>query len=245
MKKKSLPQVGPSLEEESPLHLKRTFWIDLVFILLIAFWFIFPAPRGQIINPLTQLLFADTSRHCQTHEIMIHNSNMMTFLQANLARESSEIGVAENTKSQTRLFYVAILAAMIVVLSTIKENSHPAMIGIPIILIVSMYLLEIHQDDLNRRGVDYYRAEIHATETLVDLKPTDMNWYRKDGYALQNASDSVHNTNTRIARKIQAALRPSVDQIIFYFIPMCLVCQPLLLFYPYSKRRKRDSSDEE
>lgn len=242
MKKKSLPQKESAQQTESPPHLMRCLLFNLLFILLIAYWLKFPEPRGALFSPQTQLLFADTSRHCQAHEITIHNSNLMAFLQENLARQSNEISTRENTRSQTRLFYVTILAALIAVLTLKGINSHPAIVGIPILLIIPMYLLEIHQDDLNRRGIDWYHAGINATEILVDLQPTDIRWYQERAYILQHVVDSVQEKC--MTRKIQAAYHPTLDQIIFYFLPLFLVCQPILLRYPYSKKAKLGSSDE-
>ncbi|TSA16821.1 hypothetical protein D4R75_13065 [bacterium] len=239
--KKELAKNEPP-QKGSPWYKKMIFWFNLVFVLFMAYWILFPDPRGALFSPRTQMLFPVTTKQYQAHGVSIHNSYLMTFLEANLARQSSEISSRENTKAQTRLFYAAILAAVIAFFSLRGGNSHPVIVVVPMVLIVSMYVLEIHQDDLNRRSFDYYHAETNAIETLVDLNPTDTTWYRKEGDTIQHVVDSVHNT--RVARKIQAAFHPSLDQIIFYFIPLFLVTNQYY-YVILVQRRKPGSRIEE
>jgi hypothetical protein len=193
-------------------------------------------PQQSVLSSHTQLLFPDTTKQYPLHQVAIHNSNLTTFLQENLARQSSEISSRENTKTQTRLFYVTILAALIAVFAVNGGNANLALVGVLMFLIVSMYGLEINQDDLNRRGIDCYQMETYAVEELVDLNPNDVTWYVKDGRLAQAQEDSVHKTS--VTRKLQKAFHPSFDQWILYVFPFFVMCQLILWHYSPLTRDK-------
>jgi hypothetical protein len=212
-------------------YLEPFSWFSAVFLLLyVLLSSQVPVPQLPLINLNTQSLFPDSTKQFPPQEVSIHNSNLMTFLQEGLARQSSEISSRENTKTQTRLFYVTILAALVAVFAAKGANSNLAIVAVPMVLTILMYGLEINQDDLNRRGIDYYHIGIRATEKLVDLNPNDATWYFTDGRLVQAKEDSVSKTSAM--RKLQKAFHPSFDQWILYVFPFWLMC--LLILWRYS-----------
>jgi hypothetical protein len=208
--------IGPTMKSIPPVG--WCLWlITVFFVACLLFGLARPSPRHVLIPYYTQLLFPDTVRHFQAEKIQSHNANLMNFLQANLARASNDLAVMANTKSQTRMFYVLIAAALISVLSLKQVKWNVVTVIGPVFLIVAMYGLEIHQDDLNTRSTNGYYVEVHALAQLVDLHPNDPIWYVEDG-RLVTAMDSSLNKTSRI-RKCLTACNPTLDQCILYVLP--------------------------
>ena len=207
----------------------------------IAFWVILPPRPQTLVQHSTTLLVADTVRHFRPDQIPTHNSNLINFLQANCARASSEIGVMENTKSQTRLFYVAIAAALITVLSGKNVTWNMLSVVGPMFLITLMYALEIHKDDANKRSFDCYTVEVRATEIVVNLHPNETTWYIKDGYLLVQRDSVLHKYSC--SRKAMAFFHPTADQFTLFVVPFFIVfliacLQTRTIWYKFTELKK-------
>ena len=203
-------------------------------LLLIVLTNVVPTSKLPLLDFHTRMLFPDTTKTFTSQEVAIHNSNLLTLLQGDLARQSNEVGTRENTRTQNRLFYVTILAALVVVIAGAGRSI--AIIAVPMVLTICMYGLEINQDDLNRRGIDFYNIGITASEDLVHFSANDTTWYAKDGRLVQAKEDSVHKTS--LTRKLKKAFHPAADQWILYVFPFWLMWQSILWRYSPLTRDK-------
>jgi len=143
---------------------------------------------------------------------------LVNVLQERMSLDGISISSVEETKMQLRLFYAAILAGVASILFT-KGKKESKTVGIVLLfLIVPMYLLEVHRNDLYQRQVTVYATKGIAVDFLVNLPPQDTTWY-----VLTNDNvNAAYNLagETRFRRKILTSLQPDPEQILFYLLPM-------------------------
>ena len=73
---------------------------------------------------------------------------------------------------QFRLFYTAILVGLSSLL--FRKNTKENVIRVVLLLlIINMYLLEVHFDDYYKRQYDVSMIKVRSIDSLVILKPSD------------------------------------------------------------------------
>lgn len=230
-------QVSPS----KFVALSVSYWPFIIaFILLVVLFFLPSLNKPDVIDHRTPMLYADSSKSFSIKEVARHNDILREKQQADLTTDVTVLTTQENTRTQTRMFFVTILAAIVTYLISDKGRSlaakpvktWPAQ-SLLMFLIVSVYGLEVHHDYLNQRSLDTYHIRSKSVEALLDLEPNNTVWYvaRYDSLAKQ---DSLANAN-RWKEKTYRAFHPSLDHKIFYISPLILV----LAFFVYGRFCKK------
>ena len=110
------------------------------------------------------------------------------------------------------------------------------------LLIVLMYLLEVHFDDLYMRKDDVQKITGMSVGSIVSLKPSDSTWYdlnrwdTLDKMSIAAKWDSVSKMNVTIPRKLKSALVLNLEQVLFYLIPWFV----LFVFPPHCLNKKKE-----
>lgn len=150
-----------------------------------------------------------------------HNSVLISTLANYVAIDANEIFERNRIILQVRLFYAAILAGLV---SYLYSNPKPLIALFILLLIIIMYLQEVHLEDLLRRSTICYFIKCKAVEQLINVKPR---WYKLKYESLHKQQEKASRHRWR--RKFSYACNPSIEQIIFYCIPWL----GINLFYIY------------
>jgi hypothetical protein len=192
----------------------------------------------QILSKNLSDIKVDTTISVLNIHAAAHNKILIDVLQERLAIEYSNLNSNLSIKMQFRLFYTAILAG----LSSLffhKDIMWKSFIRITLLfLIIMMYLLEVHFDDLYRRQKDFSIIMYNSADSLISLKPNDSTWYdfkKWDTSDVKANWDSV-STNGSIYRKLKEALSPDVEQMVYYLIPWSV----LFIVPPYYLNKKKE-----
>jgi hypothetical protein len=210
-------------------------YIPLIIILILALnsFIHFGNPPDPIDKKSTKVLFADTlGVRPNADEIKTHNSMLISLLHENMALDVTAFEGRENIKTQNRLFYAAILAALASFLF-LKDSPNPMIRRFLLLFIVLMYLLEVHREDLDNRyfvGFDIKGLEV---EKLINAKTTT-SWYYVTGDSLNAKMAESNKLTNRFPRKLRRAINPDSEQIAFYLIPWAAIYS--LALYNRKKR---------
>jgi hypothetical protein len=194
--------------------------IDLILILFLLLLFL--VGRLQFNDPIDthiQVVVLDSTMHGSASTISTHNSALLEVLKEYFASGGHLMASREAVQMQARMFYSAILAVLLSLL--IREGSlkKKVIVSLVSILICSMYLLDVHLEDLLIRDRCAEAVLSNGMETL--LKPTSIDnvWYNLDSKEFAQAVGKTSELPSRWWRKLHLALRPSLPQIIYYLIP--------------------------
>ncbi len=144
----------------------------------------------------------------------VHNSTLISILLKYLAIDANQLSQQKNSIIQIRLFYAAILTGLV---SYLFSSNNPLIALFILFLILIMYLLEVHFNDLiNRSEIGYFIMR-KAVERLINLKPKNNKWYILNFKSLLKQQENASNHRWR--RKFFSACNPNIEQIIFYCIP--------------------------
>ena len=120
---------------------------------------------------------------------------------------------------QIRLFYVAILAGLSTLLFHNNLMSRKKIRIVLLTLIILIYFLEVHKNDLYKRQLAVYHIKDAAIHSLAHLDPTDSTWYSIEYDSVRAKWNNACDKNNARIRKLIASTRPNPEQIIFYVIP--------------------------
>jgi hypothetical protein len=215
--------------------------VSLILIFLI-YNFIFPFSCLQRSNQILGQNLFDIKKNDTISALNIdaaaHNKVLIDVLQQRLAIDYSSLTSSLSIKMQFRLFYTAILAGLSSLLFSTSISNKTKNIVIRRVLlsmIIIMYLLEVHFDDLYTRKDDVSKVKYMSVDSLVNLKPNDSTWYdlnnkweTSDSESVAAKWDSVSKGNVPRIRKLKAALSLNVEQIVYYWFPWFF-----LFYYPY------------
>jgi hypothetical protein len=153
-------------------------------------------------------------------DIKAHNIEIISTLREREASESSKWASRQNSIDQLHAIYFGFLA---VILSIILKGKTKKKLPYLLLffLIPVMWWLNIHQQDLNNRSDYMSRNTGHNIEQFVNLHPTNATWYTLDYKAVKDSLDTCKNH--AFIRKLTKFYKPSMEQIIFYIVPLCLV----------------------
>jgi len=213
--------------------LRRYVPFFIISILILNSFIHLGNPADPIDKKSTKLLFPDTlGVHPSADEIRAHNLTLISLLHENMALDVTSLEGRENIKTQNRLFYAAILAALASLLF-MKDSPNPTIRTFLLFFILVMYLLEVHREDLDNRysaGFDIKGLEV---EKLINAKSTTP-WYFVTGDSVNAKMAESNKLLSRVPRKLQRAANPDLEQVAFYFIPWIAIYS--LKFYNYKKR---------
>ena len=176
------------------------------------------------------LLKVNTS-NLSVSEINLHNETLLSFLKELIANDTNSIVEQEDIKMQIRLFYVAIISVLITFLLKEMNLLRPQVKFVLLLVILSMYSLEIHNHDMHKRSLAAKFVKIKTYQLLSNKYPSKTEYDLNLGYldsVLQNA------TKGSLIRKIKTAFILDTERIIFYIIPLVG-----LFYYDYSQYKFR------
>ena len=204
-------------------------WIGFVILLIaIVIFFLYGHFSSEPIEKNITILFADSTLIVSQTELSTHNINLISTLQGREAIDINSIVSQVSVIIQNRVIYMALIGIILTLLLRNNRKTNNSFIYIfLLILIISFYGLDIHQEDLLTRSEDSKEITSNALDYMVNLKPTDTSWYYID-YAQRNSMLFEKNSEfcTRIPRKINAVFQKpngNLIQIIYYIFPWGLI----------------------
>jgi hypothetical protein len=166
----------------------KTTWIwimkkvfDFIVILVILFMIVYAFVQTEVkLLPEfenTSVLKRIDSLSVFTNNPIAHNSILVKVLQEQQAIVGNDLLANRTVEMQIRLFYVAILAGLSSLLFHKDNESKHTIRRVLLSLIILMYLLEVHLNDLNKRQYAVSYIKDVAIDSLVHLSPTDATWF--------------------------------------------------------------------
>ena len=159
------------------------------------------------------------------------NSALISILQESISKDLSMSESRTNINIQFRLFYVAILAALVTLVYSSNVSSIPIRLYL-LMFIFCMYGLEVHHEDLNWRLDNLRNIKHHDIEFLINLNPGNTTWYNvcpSDSVWNELKVTSLNNDlSSRLktwSRKLRRFCQPDFDQVVIYILPW------IFLFY--------------
>jgi hypothetical protein len=199
------------------------FWCDFVVFLLLLFGTIVRlqgSPHGTLDRSI-RLLKSNDSVRVLANSVNAHNSTLIGVLEGRLASAGTLDASRADTRMQARVFYAAILAGLMLFVFR-EDHRMKRRVGLFLLVLTSvMYALDVHLDDLNKRQLDAASVLGSASKTLFDKTPSDTTWFELEFGPLEREMEKA--SETAFLRKSQAATRPNLEQIIYYFFPWFVV----------------------
>lgn len=129
------------------------------------------------------------------------------------------------SRSDSRMLALNILAAILAGLSSAIILSHSQMVRrwiswLTVFVIVAMYGLDVHTLDLKFRFDKKTQKLENTLDSLLSLDHTHTYWINLSSTSIEhNSSDYAR----RWKRKIELSLRPNLEQVTYYFIPLFIL----------------------
>ena len=152
-----------------------------------------------------------------------HNENLLHNIADQKAVSMTILGAIDNARIQSRLFYSVIIAAILTIMFTVTREHRSSVAVIALLVIGSMYLLEISLSDQFIRQIAKGGVITSAEEKFLNMPPKDSTWYTLDNVSLDSAATSASQRQDRRVRKLQLALQPNLEQLIYYALPFVLI----------------------
>ncbi len=226
---------------------KRILLIIFPFIVWGIFFIFFNYDFEKKFPRPDSLLYINTIDSTSSIIVLNHNQFLSNTLLQHLSLASQDKLAQDDSRIQTRLFYAAILTALIsFILSDKNKNNRnkKGKIILTISVIILMYLLDVHLLDLGWRK---HQASITISKTKDSLQntPNTTNWYKIDFNKLYDFNKKQECDH--IGRKLCRLIKPEFAQMIFYIIPLCIlwiyfVCElikPHIMYRPKQRLLRR------
>jgi hypothetical protein len=184
-------------------------------------------PKDPCTDSIT-ILSKNNSLNYSLKDVKEHNLTLISTLQERETSERDSWEYRQNNLNQVHAIYFGIL---VVILSLILKGETRGKIRLyllPLVLIIMMYGVTVHHQDLNCRSNIQYVKTRQAVEKLAYSIPNDSTWYTLNYTELHDSISSLHLK--RFRRKFQIAYHPQMEQIVFYIVPFILIAAYLLFF---------------
>jgi hypothetical protein len=186
-----LKNIKSFLRNQSKIRI--LFWVGSLIIVSVLginyFFHIIEEPKTDNIYGIPNSQIAKTIIKMDTlytkSSVIQSNSEIISFLEELITIDSNELTTQESIKMQLRLFYVAVFTVLISFLFRDRTKKY-----IPVILIIviaSMYGLEIHQLDMFKRSIAAYHIRAEAIENFININPNINTRYTLDFSFLQRS----------------------------------------------------------
>ena len=149
------------------------------------------------------------------------NSALISILQESISKDISSSDNRVNIINQFRLFYVAILSALVTLIYGANKASNQIRIYL-LFFIVCIYGLEVHHNDLNYRLDNFRKVKHRDIEFLINMNPNNTTWYNViPSDTLWNGNKDVESSArlTNEFRKLVKICQPDLDQVVIYIFP--------------------------
>ncbi len=183
------------------------------------------------INPNTDILIAKDSSKNYNDQFFQHNSELISLLQERETTGDNLTSSSEEGRRQTKTIYIAVFAILIpTLLNKDRINKIPILIGLSIYIMI-MYGLDVHQEDMFKRGQLTQGITHHALESLIDTTAKGNIRYLLNYKAASAQWDSAGKSmSDRFYRKLWYAGDMNPEHVVYYIIPWVL-----LFFYSVCK----------
>ena len=221
----------------------RALWNQCWLAMFIALFFwlfrFVPVPSSMDLNvgvPADSLLLKKHTIQCNLSQAHEHNLQNASGLYSSLTLSTNLRATDRGNRMQARVFYSAILAALVVALLSEEKRGktdglQPRTTAVVLsVVTLVMYGLDVHMLELDNRSDLSDRKESYAAGLLLNLPPTDSTWYTFNDSGMRGYFD--HADSTHVWRKLKSASRPNIEQYIFYVVPLLLIA----LWWRHPKR---------
>jgi hypothetical protein len=218
---------------------------SIILLILLSFCaFLIPRPLNPPFNiNCTSILIPKDSIKFTTEEIKNHNLVLINVLEDRLNLLKSLVSSFDNIRWQTRAVYFGIFAIIVMTLSLKKQSKKKFLCRILLFIIVLMYLLDVHLEDLyNRQNIgpqvigrtveelvnfNYKKPSAQnltyfTKEQKGNFKLNDNTWYDYNPDALNDSINRMSEGNIRIIRKIKLACKWDLVRFTYFIVP-CLI----------------------
>lgn len=187
----------------------------LLVVLILVFLWAHSVDLEKVIDPDTKLFAANGMEESDLAAVQRHNESLMRILVEGHAITGNRIASGEQVIMQSRFAYVTVLAAFVGFFLT-KSNRRVVLSGLVIALAATMYVLDLHMADIQRRKIDAGTAERNEIARLADLRPTNQSWHTLLHNEMAIQLKNAHDTSRK--RKMAAFFRPGLEQIILFMV---------------------------
>ncbi len=191
-----------------------------IIILIIIFVVGLLFPRNEDYEMPAISLLEVVSDTVSFEEVLTRNQFLVNTISQHQSLLSNFEVAEKDSRTQARLFYVTILAALfsLFIGKKIKSGS------IIIVVIVTMYLYDIHSLDLQRRQHLSSVIVNCAKDSLVNMPHLSTIYYNINYKELHEHNAEINSDIiSRIIRKSRRAIFPELEQSIFYIFPIILL----------------------
>ena len=212
----------------------QSFSIGIIVIILLAIIFSFCHLFDQVkLKPYDSFLVKINSDSLIfTPEIrMSRNQFLIEQTTQRMAIIEEARSNREDIRIQTRNIYSAILIALLTLIFSKKydDKNIISFYYIAICFAFIMFYFDVHSVDMIDRITAPNSQHANAFQQLIRIPPTDSTWYSLD----YSGIDSVNKVNDEFPeaqkRKLFNSLFPTIEQIIFYLIPIILIAGRLFM----------------
>ena len=186
----------------------------------VYYWFIKDISVDSILGEPDSIIIKktlipiDTSKFTKS-EVNMHTESALSFLKELITDNHNDLISREETKMQIRIGYVIILSALITFLLTTNNLSNRRVRNVLMIVILSIYALEIHNYDLYKRSQASLDIKLKASQKLLDSSDVS---YKLDIVSLTH--QIKYSTRGSLFRKIKTAFIFDTERFIFYIVPL-------------------------
>jgi hypothetical protein len=190
--------------------------LDIPLVILIIVFYLGLSPNKSKID--APIIVADSVKLSSAMAIS-HNSALISIITEREATDRQLLTASFDGLRQTRSIYIVILAA----LSSLAfgGNSKNTVMVIILVVILSMYFLDVHAEDLLTRQKEGMRISTNALIKMTNLCLSDTTRYLLT-YEKMDAQFEDAKSGS-LLRKLYIAFHPDLERIIFYILPLLLV----------------------
>jgi hypothetical protein len=171
---------------------------------------------GSLLVRVDSLKLTMVEASARNHEILSTlNTRTTQSVQAQLSRE--------DVRFQVRIFYAAILAALLSTAFLVTSQTYLArwLLGLAALTtVVLMYLIDIHILDVKTRVAPADARVAMTIQQLLALKPNDSSYYQINFAVLDSLLVDANQPQVRLDRKRTSSFSPNLEQIVFYVFPL-------------------------
>jgi len=195
-------------------------WTAIPFLIFIII-FGWGCPPAELINNRNNLIIDSTTQsNPQANKVRLKSlTDILLQAQANHVQQSA---ARDSDRAQSRLFFAAILGALIVA-SHNPSNSDLRRISAILILVFGflIYFNDVRAVEAGMRQAHEAAFIDNSVITLANVPAANCPLYTLD--TLRVSSFRREQKSERYTTLFRLAIRPEIDQSLFYLIPMLII----------------------
>ncbi len=202
---------------------RRVVWQDFAaFGLTLAFVVVARSlPVEQTVCFDVVLVNTNDSVIATPEMVRMHNQSLVDVLERQISTITAAAATREQSKTQARLSYCAILAGAAALLANRSAKARTKVACIAIVLIIAMYAMDVHFKDVIQRTIEANSVSEEAAYTLYNSQPNNLSWSSLDTQALIPKLKAAEDES--FMRKIKLMTYPDAEQKVYYLFPLCFL----------------------